>query len=128
VTSDAWTTDRERLLALHESTTQAFDKAIMTLAGGALAVSISFIHDVAHHPRHKGIIGASWSFFVLSLLLILWSFLTSERATRRMIHQMADPDAESIPEGRMTDWLNWGSAGSFLVGVVCLVLFAVLNI
>jgi hypothetical protein len=128
VASDDWKKDRERLLALHESTTQAFDKAIMTLSGGALAVSISFIHDVAHHPRHRGIIGASWALFVLSLLLILWSFLTSERASRRMIHQMADPDTELIPEGRMTDWLNWCSAGSFLGGAVCLVLFAVLNI
>jgi len=125
---DPWSRDRERLLALHEATTQAFDKAIMTLSGGALAVSISFIHDVAHHPRHKPLIGVSWGAFGLSLLLILWSFLTSERATRRMVHQMADAEAEEIAEGTLTDVLNWSSAASFVVGVVCLVIFAVLNI
>lgn len=120
--------DRDRLLALHEATTQAFDKAIMTLAGGALAVSISFIHDVANQPRHKAVIGVSWGFFIASLLLILWSFLTSEKATRRMLHLMSDPKTTEVPEGKLTDWLNWLSAGSFVVGAVCLVIFAVLNI
>ena len=77
---DARAGERKRLTDLHEKATDAFDKAVMTLSGGALGISIAFIHDVAHHPRYKGVIAAAWGAFSLSLLLILLSFLTSERA------------------------------------------------
>jgi hypothetical protein len=119
--------ERKRLTDLHEKATDAFDRAVMTLSGGALAISITFIHDVAHHPRHKVYLGIAWLSFVASLLLILWSFLTSERAIVRMVAQV-DAEAEEVPRGKITDWLNWGSAGAFLVGVVFVVLFAWKNL
>jgi hypothetical protein len=65
--------------------------------------------------------------FAASLLLILWSFLSSERAVVRIVAQH-DDDAEEIPRGRLTDFLNWGSAGAFVIGVIFLVLFALLNV
>jgi hypothetical protein len=77
---------------------------------------------------HKWVLGVSWLFFALSLLLILWSFLTMERATVRMLGQMDDEDVEKIPRGKLTDYANWGSAGAFICGVVFLVIFAWLNL
>jgi hypothetical protein len=119
--------ERKRLLALHEKATDSFDRAIMALSGGALGISIAFIHDVAHNPRHKWVVGVAWAFFAASLLLILLSFLSSERASVRMVTQI-DEDVDEIPRGKVTDFLNWGSAGAFILGVVFLVLFAWLNI
>ena len=119
--------ERKRLTDLHEKATDSFDRAVMTLSGGALGISLAFIHDVAPHPTHKWVIGTSWALFSASLLMILWSFLTSERAIVRIIAQH-DDEEETIPRGRLTDWLNWLSASSFVAGAIFLVLFALLNV
>jgi protein-S-isoprenylcysteine O-methyltransferase Ste14 len=119
--------ERKRLLLLHEKATESFDRAIMTVSGGALGISIAFVHDVASKPVHRWVLGVSWLFFALSLLLILWSFLTMERATVRMLGQMED-EVEEIPRGKLTDYANWGSAAAFICGVVFLVIFAWLNL
>jgi hypothetical protein len=119
--------ERNRLLLLHQKATDSFDRAIMTLSAGALAISITFVHDVAPHPRHTSVLGFSWLCFALSLLLILWSFLTSERVVVRMVNQL-DAEVDNIPPGKLTDWANWASAATFILGVILLVIFAWLNL
>ncbi|HEU5372108.1 MAG TPA: hypothetical protein VFU51_06940 [Gaiellaceae bacterium] len=119
--------ERKRLTDLHEKATDSFDRAVMTLSGGALGISLAFIHDVAPHPRHVWVLGIGWILFALSLLLILLSFLTSERAVVRMVTAM-DAGETAIARGRWTDYLNWASAGTFVLGVGFLVLFAWLNL
>jgi hypothetical protein len=119
--------ERKRLTDLHEKATDSFDRAVMTLSGGALGVSIAFIHNVAPHPKDKWAIGTSWALFAASLLLILLSFLTSERAIIRMVAQH-DGGTEEIPRGQLTDYLNWASASAFVIGVIFLVSFALVNV
>lgn len=99
----------------------------MALSGGALAISIAFIHDVAKNPHERGVLGVAWVSFAASLCCVLVSFLTSERAILKMAQEM-DNEAEETTRGRITDYLNWASAGAFLVGVLFLVIFALLNI
>jgi len=120
-------TERKRLTDLHEKATDSFDRAVMTLSGGALGISLAFIHDVAPHPHHKWVLGVGWIMFAASLLLILLSFLTSERAIVGMVARLDRAEAE-IPRGKWTDYLNWASASAFILGVVFLVLFAWLNL
>jgi hypothetical protein len=115
------------LTDLHEKVTDSFDRAVMTLSGGALGISIAFIHDVAPLPTHKWALVFAWAAFAASLLTILWSFLTSERAIVRIVAQH-DDEREEIPRGRLTDYLNWVSAGTFVIGVIFLVLFALVNV
>lgn len=119
--------ERKRLTNLHEKATDSFDRAVMTLSAGALGISLAFIHDVAPKPRHTWVLGCAWFSFALSLLVILLSFLSSERAIVKMVAQL-DENAEDIPRGRLTDLLNWFSAGAFVLGVVLLVIFAWLNL
>src|SRR5262245_49255997 len=62
---------------------EAYDRTMVTLAGGALAISITFLEKVAPHPVPKDtvwILWVSWGSFVVSLLAILVSMLTSQRA------------------------------------------------
>jgi uncharacterized BrkB/YihY/UPF0761 family membrane protein len=118
--------ERKRLTDLHEKATDAFDRSVMTLAGGALGISLAFVHDVAPKPRHVWVMGVSWLLFALSLLLILVSFLTSERAVVSMVDKY--DRSEEIERGKWTDYLNWGAAAALIIGVVLLVIFAWLNL
>jgi hypothetical protein len=71
---------RDWLVKAHHVASQDFDKALMALSGGALGISLAFIHDVALHPHRKGWLEVSWGSLAASLLLILVSFLTSQSA------------------------------------------------
>ena len=120
--------DVERLYATYGQATRDFDTAIRALSGGALAISLTFVHDIAPHPHHNWTLAAAWCLFVLALAVNLWSFLTSARASGAMLRVMLDAETDSLPESRITDWLNWLAMAAFVCGVVFLVLFTVLNL
>lgn len=114
----------------HEAS-RDFDKAIMTLSAGALGVSIAFIHDVAPDPKMVPLLGVSWIAFALSLLLILFSFLTSQRALRK--EMTVGPNRPIVERaggwfGKATLGLNVASAVALGVGVLALIIFALYNI
>jgi hypothetical protein len=101
----------------------------MTLAGGALGISLAFVHQVAPNPTHKGWLAWAWGLLALSLLLIFASFLASQQAILREI-RLRDRKKVwgwDIP-GWMTTTLNVTSGAAFIMGVVCLVRFAWFNI
>jgi hypothetical protein len=119
---------REVLVEAHRRSSEAYDKAVMTLSGGALAISLTFIHDVAPQPKHKGWIAWSWGLLALSLLLILVSFVASQYAIGRQIREV---DRLRVLQwnlaGRMTAGLNFASGLAFIAGVTCMVRFAWFN-
>jgi hypothetical protein len=124
---------------MHETeltTHRDFDKAIMTLSGGALGISIAFIHNVAPHPTHRWALDTSWSLFALSLLVILAAYLSGIRSIHLSLDQvdlMLEGKELDAIKGKLahayllTKCLNLGSSGSFVLGVVFLVIFAILN-
>jgi hypothetical protein len=120
---------RQSLVEAHQKSSDAYDKAIMTLAGGGLAISITFVHEVAPHPVHKGWLAWSWGLLALSLGLIFLSFLASQYAISRRIKEWDKHPVWgwNVP-GWMTATLNLLSGGAFIAGVVCLVRFAWFNI
>jgi hypothetical protein len=125
-------TERQWLVHADHTASRDFDKAIMTLAAGALGVSIAFVRDFAPHPRHVAWLGAAWVCFALSLLLILISFLASQLALRDEVRWIDRGRKENgYPggcAGKATVGLNWSSAAGLILGVVCLVAFALYNV
>lgn len=122
--------EREWLRQADHTASRDFDKAVMTLAAGALAVSIAFVHDVAPSPIHTSWLGVAWGLFSLSLVLILLSFLMSQHALRREMQVLAGDREDDAPGGwlgRATVGLDRGSAGALVSGVVALVVFALYN-
>jgi hypothetical protein len=136
---------RDWLNQAHHTASQDFDKAVMTLAGGALALSITFIHEIAPHPKHHGWLAASWSALALSLLLVFVSFLASQQVLltelancddaikRALAKERGEPDPPPlVPKtdlaGPMTTWLNYLAGGTFIAGVLLLVRFALYNL
>jgi hypothetical protein len=120
--------DLARLHATYSKANGDFDTAIRALAGGALAISITFVHDIASNPKDEWSLGLSWALFAAALAFNLISFRTSARASGAMLRVMLEGKEESLPEGKETSVLNWSSLFAFLGGVLFLVLFAVLNL
>ena len=121
-------TERARLVEHRQRATESFDRAVSTISGGALVLSISFIHELAPHPRHTWIVIVAWISFVTALLSILVSFLTSISRYDEIIALM-DAEAATIGPGKKrTKRLNRIAVTFLIFGVVWLVLFACLNV
>ncbi|HME73126.1 MAG TPA: hypothetical protein VKM54_25145 [Myxococcota bacterium] len=126
---------RRHLVEARERASAAYDKAVMTLSGGALVVSFAFIKDVLglgpdRIAAASILLFAAWASLVTSLGAILLSMLTSQKALRRAISQV-DEDSTARPGGgfaMFTGCLNWVACGGFLLGVALLACFAQQNL
>jgi hypothetical protein len=125
---------RDWLIQCDHQASMDFDKAIMTLAGGALAISLAFMreHDPAATLRALWCLPGSWALFTASLLAILASYITSQRGLRKGVEQVDNGTIHQGTAGGVystaTEWLNLIAAGTFIAGVCCLATFTWLNL
>ncbi len=133
--------ERKSLIESKFEEARLFDKAILTLAAGALGLSLTFVRQIAPQPDSwtKPILAASWGSFSLSLLCTLISFLTSQYACSKQIEILegnnSETDANSKEEhtvhnrwGACTRKLNWASIVSFIIGAILLSIFGIANL
>ena len=130
--------ERSTLIEIEQKSADQHDKAILTISMGGLALSITFIKDIAPHPLPGTLwsIGTSWSLFVASMLAILASFLTSQIACRRPrdlldeLYQYGTREAERKGNwwSSLTHWLNVVSYVLVFFAVGFLALFSWLNL
>ncbi|MFO0793178.1 MAG: hypothetical protein U0586_03900 [Candidatus Brocadiaceae bacterium] len=127
--------ERKQSIDAERDTAQQFDKAILTLASGALGLSITFIKQIAPHPKSQSIyfLIAAWTFFSFSILSTLISFLTSQSACRRQREILDQDISEKEPENKNNagDWtsrLNYLSIAFFILGIIFLIVFSVFNL
>jgi hypothetical protein len=136
---------RDWLVSAHHTASQDFDKAVMTLAGGALGLSITFIHEIAPHPKHHGWLATAWICLAVSLLLVFLSYLASQHVlvneigrcddliAKARAAERGDRPPSTRPEkrdiaGPLTEMLNYMAAATFVAGVVLLVRFTLYNL
>jgi hypothetical protein len=122
---------REWLVQADHVASRDFDKALMTLSAGALALSLAFIRDIAPSPTNTAWLGAAWIGFAASLLSILVSFLASQAALRREIENIDGTRTDNRPGGAwsiVTRVCNWLSALLLVGGAAALIVFALYNI
>ena len=131
--------ERKQLITSERDTVQQFDKAILTLAAGALAFSITFINQIAPQPKPYSIywLIIAWSFFCLSLLSTLISFLTSQAACKKQRDILDDEISKNSKKSNnteennaalWTDKLNKVSITFFILGVILLIVFSAMNL
>jgi len=126
--------ERKQLVEAERKTAQQFDKAILTLAAGALALSITFINHIAPHPKPNSIyfLIIAWISFSLSMLSTLISFLTSQAACRKqrdiIDKSVLDKNDSKNKAASWTNWLNYFSIGFFIAGVIFLIIFSIINL
>lgn len=113
---DAQDSYREALLS--------YDKTIVTVSSGALALSITFLHDLASNPLPSTAVWlwVGWGGLLGSLLVIIFSMLTGHVALERHLKEVPGNWFTGL-----TTWLNIVAAVGLLVGFFGLAQFAKAN-
>lgn len=139
---------RDLLEELRQKSEEAYDKTVLTLASGALGLSIAFLDKIVPpgEAAYRWLLYLSWSFWVLALLLAVASFALSSLSMSRAIDEYdARSDsaaADASSNGHHPTAGSWSSArintitisasffaGIFLLlGVCTMVLFAIMNV
>ena len=132
---EAYNAERSVLIDAEREAARGFDKAMITLSAGALALSITFVKNIAPNPANEWLLFVAWAGFTSSLFFILASFLCSQAGMRRQ-REIIDADFNRDCKAREQKncWqkavigLNTLSMISFVVGVILLALFAGSNL
>lgn len=125
---------RNMLIETEQRISEQFDKTILTIAGGALAISLAFIKNVIGNGNMQAgwLLGISWASLTACLVLILVSFYFSLLAYRKAQDQV---DNETIrnetPGGYFSKIVSTSNAAGILllcIGLVTLFIFAYENL
>jgi hypothetical protein len=141
--------DRDALRSDSLEVSGRYDKAVLALAGGALALSVTFLEKIAPHPLPWTfvLLAVAWLCLIASVLLELYALSTSQTVTNEQIaiadedyrqYLLSLPDHPAIPEPqrvpeapnlverwrrktrRFNDWSRWLlSVGVFLLCAFC---------
>ena len=122
---------------------ERYDKWILTLSAGALAVSLTFLEKIAPSPEINTLflIGWAWAFLILSLIAGILAILVSQYAIQKQIEEI-DKKIEELSNDDLTNNANnsnnvlisfchiftIGSAICFVLGIIFLCCFAYTNL
>lgn len=121
--------DYRNLLTKTEQESQAaYDKATLTLSGGALGLSFAFVKDfIGSDPMALSwALLLAWISWALSATSILTSFYLSQQALREAIRQLDCGDSMQRPGGwrdALTAKLNCSGLCLFALGLVMMIFF-----
>ena len=124
---------RDFLVKADHQASLNYDKAVMTLAGGALGISITFLKDIVPYPlpETKILLYISWISLSVSLASILVSYLFSMASLRKAMRQVDDGTIYSKNGGGVFAGITVGlrilATIGFVTGVVGFVWFALAN-
>lgn len=124
---------RDFLMKADHQASLNYDKAVITLAGGALGISITFLKDIvpSPSPESKIFLYISWISLAISLASILVSYLFSMESLRKAMRQVDDGTIHTRTAGgfytSLTVCLRILASVAFLVGVIGFIWFALSN-
>jgi hypothetical protein len=125
---------RDWLIQADHDASRDYDAAVLTLATGTLALSVTFAHDIAPSPVgcSTALLGAAWFALTVSLVTVLWSLITSQASLRKTIDDIDQKRAISRHPGgtsaRVTGWLNELTGACLVFGLVAFAVFALVNL
>lgn len=120
------------------SSSENFDKSILTYSSGGLAVSLTFLKDFipVSAAESSWLLYASWALFALSAITTIISFLVSyeaqERKQKIAERYYMDGDESAFNEKSKFDsvvtYLNYVSGVAFVLALIFTTLFVSLNL
>jgi len=125
---------RDLLISSEQKSQEHYDRAVLTLSGGALGVSFAFVRDIVGPQciASPSLLVAAWACWGLSVSSALFSFFFSRMALRRAIRQL---DSGAIYQQRpgglpdvLTAILNASGGLLFLTGLVLIAVFTWYNV
>lgn len=125
---------RKWLVSAEQKSQEAFDKTVLSLSGGALAISFTFIKDIIGPESIvlTSLLIAAWLAWAFSTFAVLCSYYLSHLALRQAITQVDNGTIYKQPPGGkfacLTAMLNAAGAVLFLVGICCITIFAAANL
>ena len=135
---DLYTTHAKQAWDDIQSSTDNFDRSLLTLSSGALGLSLAFIKDIvpfncAVWPRA---LYASWISFAACIVMTVFSFRLSIAAQNKHLEYLAKYYLETKQEyfnkksaySKGLSVFTWLASVFFLVGVTCTVLFCLKNV
>lgn len=133
--------ERKSLVGAKREGSRLFDKAILYLTAGAFGLSLTFIRQIV--PSIKSgtvfILICAWAGFCMSLISTLISFLTSQSACSKQIEILEgeyvdnhnSQDRKTNHRNKPAIWtkrLNILSIFTFIIGVIFLAIFSIVNL
>ena len=101
----------------------------MSLAGGGLGLSITFVHEIAPHPVHTGRLVTAWLLMLVSLIAVFVSLLSTRGTLWRRIKTLDDEKTWGYSIlGAITTGLGWVAGTCLVISIVFLFLFAHANL
>jgi hypothetical protein len=150
---DSYVQERDGLRDASLQISERYDKWMLFLAGGALALSLTFIEKIAPHPRPWSfvVLLVAWILLIISVVLELHALATSQRALTEQVtlldkeyqsflNSLSSPtqvgSVESIGTSiaaenefaAKTRILNAWSLRAFIAGIVFLCFFSAVNL
>lgn len=116
--------------ALHAAS-RDYDQAVLTLSAATLALSVTFLHQIAPHPIEgtRILLFGAWGSLAVAIIAMVISFPVSQHGLRRRIEA---PDAgEKLPmtgAEKFTQGLNVLAGIGLVAGLLLLGWFALENI
>jgi hypothetical protein len=134
----AFMEERKTLFQTAKEASDQYSKAILTLAGGSLALSITFIEKIAPTPIEGSLLflALAWIVYAMSMLVTTTSFLLGQFAYMRQIDiseaALLDPTGQSVTiSNRYVPWMKGLDVAGLLLfaaGLVLTLLFATMNL
>mgnify|MGYP000157643279 CR=1 FL=1 len=124
---------RNNLIAAEQKSQDDYDKTIVSLSGGALAISLVFIKDIIGDtdPILLWTVITAWALWASSLASVVTSYFLSRLALRIAILQTDNNDFAAGVGGwpaKATQYFNAISGILFVSGIVFLIVFSAKNI
>jgi hypothetical protein len=113
---------KSTILKMREYSEEQFDKLIVTINGGALAITVGFVQDIVKisEVEDTRLLKFSWLCFVTSLLMILISHKTSIASTN---FELKEQLSKSDTWDKITNIINTFSVILLILGLCCFMIF-----
>lgn len=119
------------LQELEAKSNENYDRALLTLSAGSIALSVTFIKNISNiNTDAISTLQLSWTFLTTTIIGVLCSFVTSQIALRTAVRKLKNiKEGEEVPNifgfyHCLTILINAISGISFIIGIILFLSFS----